>query len=295
MNDIAKKMKNSINILKITGWYNSLSEKNDFDIPYVMFQDSRYSIIYKVYLELKKDKFSVELDSKYAFQMKRTDKLYEIWCYIKICRILKEELNFEIIDGWIFEQEINNKKLIVSELKSNTRIAFKNNDIIMNLTYDFPIPRSDSETSKFKDPLYSIRNSNRTDGRLDIYKNKVYIGSIIFEFKYRDRKYLWNYSSKSNNCITPQLLDYASGCKSSYIFSSECESSNIFSRRLTPVNNVFVLCPESTYNKNEIHEVEDYCLKFINFKPNKNLELLKDKINNEIKRLEIEYEEFISR
>ena len=130
--DIAKKMRNSINILKSTEWFNLVTMKEEMVTPHVMFQDSRYNIIYKLYNALKKDEFSVELDSNYAFQMKRTDKLYEMWCYIKICKIIKDMLKFNVIGGWLFDVDNSSDKLIVPELKADTRVKFQRDDISMN-------------------------------------------------------------------------------------------------------------------------------------------------------------------
>lgn len=66
-----------------------------YTLPHVLIQDSRYNILYKVYERLHSKEFNFNDDEKISLQWKRTDKLYEMWCYIKVCNIL-EDIGYSI-------------------------------------------------------------------------------------------------------------------------------------------------------------------------------------------------------
>lgn len=280
LKEVAFKIKNSINILKAKEWYFSLDNGCEYVLPHSMHQDPRYNILYKLYQKLKNESFDIQLDSDYSVQMKKTDKLYEMWCYIKLSKLLDEVLGFEIDGGWFFNQELYKKQIIVPELKANTRIKFKKDDIRMNFVYDSQIPRKKIGTNKKENPVFTVQNSNRPDARLDIYKKEVFIGSIIFEFKYRDRKHIWKFGETGDNYLTKQLRDYIGGCKTIHAYI----------KNLEVVQDVIVLCPVSTGEK-EIKIEEDYHITFINLKPKKNQELVASEINRAINTLIQNYED----
>ncbi|MGL4740343.1 MAG: nuclease domain-containing protein [Sarcina sp.] len=277
----AIKIKNSINILKGKEWYSFVSSTIEYTLPHSMFQDARYNILYKLYRELKNESFNITLDTNYSVQMKKTDKLYEMWCYIKLNKILRDSLKFEVLGGWLFDQNLYKHQVIIPDLKANTRINLKKDNISINFIYDSELPRVKSKTNKNDMPLYSMRSSNRPDGRLDVYKGISYIGSIIFEFKYRDRTYLWTFNEKKDtNCISKQLLDYASGFKTREGYITNMEA----------VRDVIVLCPISSMSTHELEKEDDYYLTFINFKPDKNEELVAKELEKAINSLVENYE-----
>lgn len=291
----ASKMKNSINILRNTEWYNDISDNISNEIPHVLIQDPRYNILYKSFLELKKFNFNLDLSDSYNIQWKRTDVLYEIWCYIKICRIIKDELGFNLVNGWIFDEEIRDNNILIPELSPGTRVSFKKEDIIINFIYDSKIPHSGKETSRYETPLFITAKNNRPDGRLDIYRKGMYIGSLLFEFKYRTRELLWKdkYIEYYNNSVIRQLIAYSNSCSSPHIFAKENEKKSKYSKYIKPVSSVFILYPKSYDQNQDIDEIYDHNLKFIKFKPKKNKNILAENINIAISEIVEESKNFL--
>ncbi|MFT8343561.1 MAG: DUF2357 domain-containing protein, partial [Clostridium beijerinckii] len=271
--DLATKMKNAINILNSVEWFKSVSNRIGINLPHTLFFDSRYNLIYKLYQQLRGNDFTITLDNKFAFQWKRTDKLYEMWCFVKISRIvIGEKLGFRIDSGWLFNQTIESNKVLIPELEPSTRLSFKKDDIYMNLTYDDSIPNYSSETSIYNTPLYITSSNRQPDGRIDVYKRDVYIGSIILEFKYRDRKGLWavnytRYQREMNSNVIKQLTAYGDNCSTRYLFIKEGEKGSKYKNSIRPVMRVLIFYPKRTDVDIEIDEVEDHNLKFVRFTP----------------------------
>lgn len=280
----ADRMRSSINILKSTDWYNSVGKVFGHSIPHVLIQDSRYNILYRVYEKLHSEELKKEKENiNFSLQWKRTDNLYEMWCYIKICKILRDELKYENIQGDIYTKE---KNKILQSLNKNTVVTFKKEEITLKFYYDSPIPRKSSETDFDEKPIFIKALNNRPDGRLDIYKNEIFLGSIIFEFKYRYREDIWkeDWYSSLDKGIVKQLMAYGTSCDS--IFTLKKNGDLI--KEKTPFNSlqkVIVLYPKSKYDEFNLDEDEDNNLKFIKLKPKSNLEIFTLELKNEIEKV----------
>lgn len=269
--ELALKMKNAMNMLNSVEWFKNVSNKSGVYLPHILFCDSRYNSIYKLYQQLKRNEFTVTLDNKFAFQWKRTDKLYEMWCFIKTSRIIiGEKLGFKIVGGWLFDQNISSHKVLIPELESGARISFKKEEIYLNLIYDEIMPNNSSETSVDTIPIYITTRNRQPDGRIDVYKRNTYIGSIILEFKYRDRRYLWNknytYYQKDSHVIK-QLTAYGDNCSARYLFKKEGERISKYKNSIRPVMKVLIFYPKRTDVDEEIDEIEDHNLKFVRLTP----------------------------
>lgn len=278
----AMKMRSSINILKSTEWYASIKGREVFRLPHVLIQDSRYNVLYKVYERLHSKEFNFNDEEILSLQWKRTDKLYEMWCYIKLCRILNDLGYDSINQNENFSGKQNHRKLFY-DLEENTVKEFLKDDIRIKVYYDAKIPNSSDKSDFHNNPLFIRASNNKPDGRLDVYKDERYLGSIIFEFKYRKREVIWDYEfyKHMDQGIEKQLIAYGTSCASNFILRKAEEKGG---KRLPifPVNKVIILYPKANFESTNMDEVEDYNLKFLRFKPNKNLELLKNELKEEI-------------
>jgi hypothetical protein len=164
-----------------------------------MNSDPRYRALYQLYRELNKEQEQGQIHHSYSFQWKRSDKLYEIWGYIQFIKsLMGEELGFVPESGWIYSQEVNLK---IPELPSNTEIVFRRDNLRLHLVYEAKLP-TQSVLTTAKKPLYTRGTHTCPDGRLDVYKDELFIGTIIYDFKYRPRSAIWNESlilSKKQN------------------------------------------------------------------------------------------------
>lgn len=269
--ELASKMKNSIRMLNSVEWFKGVSYKLGGYLPHTLFCDSRYNLMYKLHQQLKNNDFTVTLDNKFAFQWKRTDKLYEMWCFIKISRIIiGEKLGFTVKGGWLFDQNVSGNNVLIPELESGAKLIFQKGEIYLNLIYDKIMPINSNETSVENMPLYITTRNRQPDGRIDIYKSHVYIGSIILEFKYRDRRYLWdkNYTYyQEGTHVIKQLTSYGDNCSSRYLFKKEEDKISKYKNSIRPVMKVLIFYPKRTDTSQEIDEIEDHNLKFIRFTP----------------------------
>ncbi|WP_024615385.1 DUF2357 domain-containing protein [Clostridium sp. Ade.TY] len=281
------KMKGAISHL--SQWCRILDGNTSSNIPHVLIQDSRYNILYKVYKKLHDNDFTSK-NNKYSIQWKKTDKLYEMWCYVKICKIIRDDLGYKNVNGWIFNKKNTNKEYIIQDLEANTTVKFQKDDIIINLCYDTEIPKYSRETNFYNNPLYITALNNKPDARLDIYKNDVYLGSIIFEFKYRYRERIWNknYDRYFEQSVIKQLVAYGNNCRSIYLlknknnYNKETKTIELIEM---PVQKVIVLYPESKNENLDIDDVNDHNLKFIKIKPKRNIEKLVKEIDIQIKEI----------
>lgn len=87
----AEKLKKITNIIKSAEWFQTVKNPEDMFIPHSFAVDSRYGSLYRMYSEMNKRNFSVQLDPQYSYSWKKSSSLYEMWCYICICRSFLQE------------------------------------------------------------------------------------------------------------------------------------------------------------------------------------------------------------
>ncbi|GIN89465.1 hypothetical protein J22TS1_05160 [Siminovitchia terrae] len=185
--------------------------KNQDKLPRVPF----YRTIYSLYLQLNKgNKFEVNPFEYYIYYWKETSKLYEIWGFLKLLLMLKDNKDLDLSEtsGWIFDSTDNSRYPL---LAPNTKITLNNSEgLKLVLWYDSIISKDD-ETTTTDNPLITVANSNRPDFRLDIYYQGLFKGSILADFKYRPLGKLGNpviYShnrySDQGHKVYSQLVDY---------------------------------------------------------------------------------------
>lgn len=264
----AYKMSKALNILMTSEWYKSVTNTSIKFIPNVMHSDARYNCLYKLYKSLKYDGCKIKIDDKFAFQWKSTDKLYETWGYIKICKIINEIEGFNACGGWLFSEKVKKNEILIPDLEPGMRIGFINKDnILINLIYDCKLPHYSNKTSLSDTPLYVKGNNNRPDARVDVYKNSIYIGSILIDFKYRPRKNIWDEQliNRQSN-VMKQITAYETQCASTYLYGGRDSKHK---RNPNPVFEVWVIHPNGIEGNNMVEEEEDRNLKFIELRPGK--------------------------
>ena len=75
-------------LIKSQEWYQEIREVDSLAIPHVLIYDVRYNAFYKMYKELQKNTINIKWDEGYAYSWKLSSEMYEIWCFIKVCRFL---------------------------------------------------------------------------------------------------------------------------------------------------------------------------------------------------------------
>jgi hypothetical protein len=243
--DKATKMRGAFNLIKTVPWYSEISDIQDTSIPHRMTTDVRYRTLYLVHQELKKEATDIIFDKNYTYQWKRTDKLYEMWGFLQFVKALQgEELGFRPISGWLYDQDANIENIMIPTIPSGTTITFQKGDIKIKLIYEGKLPSQSDGTNTENLPLYTNGTNNSPDGRLDFYQDYMYIGSLLFDMKYRPKSSIWDQSLVQTNAQTKtmkQLVSYAFNCRSQHLFGHRV---NEFLRdSLRPVQEVWAIYP----------------------------------------------------
>lgn len=266
--ELVNQMKIGFQLISSSHWYDQVPDKPLTAIPYVLTKDSRYRSIFVLYQELKNEELDIMLDSQYSYQWKRTDKLYEMWCYVELLRILEEKLDYEPVRGWIYDTQCNEERMLIPSLPSGERVILKKDDFELHLVYDGVIPLSSKDTVQYQQPLYMRQQYNRPDGRLDVYKNRTYYGTVMMDFKYRPRHNFWNKDSVNTIARTremTQLIGY-SDARSNYLFGTYRPHSTAF-QRLSPVVEVWAFYPVKEGRSERVTASPDHNVRLIPFSP----------------------------
>ncbi len=198
----------------------------------------KYNTIYKMYLKSRNNRNTLNFSNRYQYYWKSTNVLYEIWCFIKIIRSLSLQ-GYTPISGWIFENDILSQELPF--LHEDTTVVLSKNDIRINLVYNNSMEKEDFSNT-LDIPVKTSSKRKKPDIRLDIIlQDKYYIGSLIFEVKY---KKLDNILDKDKGRQRQQLMAYKQNTMSSILAFPE-----ILTRSLQAVSAVFALYPSNEGRK----------------------------------------------
>lgn len=200
--------------------------------------DARYQHIHQLLESLQRSMAHRHLAKGYYTRRRRTDKLYELWCFIRVHRELVA-LGFEPCDGWIFSPEL--PPYVIPMLAKGERVVYRREEspLHLELVYDARLPRTAAECDE-RTPLYQPHWHNRPDLRLDIWYGSVYAGSVVLETKYRPAARI-----ETDGKTLGQLTDYASPA-SSMIYAGVA-----LAELLAPhaVRRVLVLTPRLNSNR----------------------------------------------
>ena len=261
-------------LIKSQEWYQEIREVDSLAIPHVLIYDVRYNAFYKMYKELQKNTINIKWDEGYAYSWKLSSEMYEIWCFIKVCRFLiSSELGFKETKGWIFD-EIKDEHILIPELRPGTKVEFKKENLKIKAYYNLALGRNINNIDKEKEPLFSNSRHVKPDIRLDLYKDDTYWCSLIIEVKYRTIKNFW----ASDTACKEQIIAYKNDYKSKFCrgFSNE----EFVVRKINPIDRVWVFNP--THDVEKIIEKRNEGIKFIQLIPGDNHENVINELKKEI-------------
>jgi hypothetical protein len=233
--DTAKKLRKITAIIKTQDWYQTVGLLRDGAIPHAFALDSRYGVLYKMYEDLRNPDFRVQLDPNYSYSWKKSSSLYEMWCYVKICRAFADRYDL-LGDHWNLRF---GSDLLFPYLANGVTMSFENELTRIDVIFDQFIPSKPSRTKLHDHPFYTVGKHKRPDITIDVYtkKDDWYIGSIILECKYRKLSSFWQgYSEWSSK---PQIQAYYTDPKSDLTYDG---LGGILDVR--PVQSVIVLTPD---------------------------------------------------
>lgn len=164
--------------LKKSSFYKNIGNTNLICNNLILQKAVGYSLIYKYWISLQKSCSLAE--DIFSIQLKSIDKLYEIWCFIKIKEIIENILDRDSLPV------SNTSKEFIHTLKTGRQSILKyiQNNVEISLLYNPIIQRSRTSI----DSLYSLTLPQKPDIILQIVKKengKNYTFRYIFDAKYR--------------------------------------------------------------------------------------------------------------
>lgn len=167
-----------------------LSDSNHFSLK--IQRDWRYKRVFTWWKQLRTQDFESPLAHDFKVQWKRTDVLYEYWCYIKTI-IALEQAGYRPASGWIYDDSHKaSQELVFPVLQDDTLVAMVKGTIRLSVLFNEKMARAKRSALRFKRILYMEGTNYKPDIRIDVFDNDVYTGSIIVDAKYRKRLNIWN-------------------------------------------------------------------------------------------------------
>ena len=248
-------LRQSIRRVTLAPWYEETKGEMPETMPMAVFRDPRYSVLYRLYKNLENPFSSLDVSSFYQFQWKRTDKLYEMWGFLRFIKALMAK-GWELEDGVEVLKEEGKYRL--ASLESGTEIRLKRENAEIRLVYDGLVPGNSADTSRDKAPLYTNNSHRQPDLRMDYYKEGLYYGSLVADFKYRDVLFLWQDENRSYS-IRKQFNAYRD--MNTRFYRDMTEAASLRDSR--PVKEVWAVFPKEIPGRSDA----DYSLRFIPLAP----------------------------
>lgn len=236
-----------------------LSSSNHFSIK--IQRDWRYKKVVTWWKQLQEQDFRIPKCREIKVQWKRTDVLYEYWCYIKTI-IALEEIGYSPVSGWIYDGAYQpSQEFLYPVLQEGTLVEMVQDSTRLLVLFNEKMPRARRSALVNNRILYMEGTNYKPDIRIDIIKSEGYSGSIIVDAKYRKRLYIWNHDrveeeNRPKNMNT--LQNYANSLK--YIGDPSGVSKAL---------RVIALHPN---HGPAIEDIEDTNVSLIQLKPNERLE-----------------------
>jgi hypothetical protein len=235
-----------------------LSNSNFFSLK--VQRDWRYKRFLTWWKQLRAQDFNIPLAHDFKVQWKRTDVLYEYWCYIKTI-IALEHAGYTPVSGWIYDDlHKTSQESVFPVLQDETLVKMVKGTIRLSVLFNEKMSRSKRSALRLKRILYMEGTNYKPDIRIDVLYNDVYSGSIIVDAKYRKRLNIWNNDrledeSRPKNMNT--LQNYSNSLK--FVQDPVGESKAI---------RVIALHP--SYGP-EVEEIEDTNVSLIQLRPKERL------------------------
>lgn len=231
-----------------------LSAPNHFSLK--IQRDWRYKKVFTWWKQLRTQDFQISWCYDFKLQWKRTDVLYEYWCYIKTI-IALEHAGYTAVSGWIYDDSHQaSKEFLVPVLQDDTLVEMVKGMIRLSVVFNEKMARAKRGALRNGRILYMEGTNYKPDVRIDVFNNDVYTGSIIVDAKYRKRLNIWDNDrvedeNRPKNMNT--LQNYSNSLK--YIGDSSGVSKAI---------RVIALHPS---NGPELEDIEDTNVSLIQLRP----------------------------
>jgi len=157
-----------------------------------MQRDWRYKKVISWWKQLRTQDFEIPQCHDFKVQWKRTDVLYEYWCYIKTI-IALEQIGFAPLAGWIYDESYRtSQEMMFPVLQDDTIVEMVKSTVRLAVTFNQKMARAKRSALRNNRILYMEGTNYKPDIRIDVFVRDGYKGSIIVDAKYRKRLNIWN-------------------------------------------------------------------------------------------------------
>ncbi len=167
-----------------------LKSSNHFSLK--IQRDWRYKKVFSWWKQLRNQDFEIPQCYDFKVQWKRTDVLYEYWCYIKTI-IALQQVGFIPVSGWIYDDAHRaGHELLFPVLQDDTLVEMVKDTTRLSVFFNEKMARAKRSALRSKRILYMEGTNYKPDIRIDVFAREGYKGSIIVDAKYRKRLNIWN-------------------------------------------------------------------------------------------------------
>ena len=260
-------------------WMRRIQEMSTEKLPTRLLTAGAYGFFFKIHRMIKKDILAGNYAPTIQFTHKRSDFLYELWGYLKVIERLKEAHYFQLKRNH-FQVSEN-----ATEEQANFIELVKGN-CILRVFYNETMPNRKEAITAYR-TMFTMSN-NTPDCRVDVWKDDQFKGSLIIDFKYRKKEYLWNDDYLANekpSKVMQQLGAYSTSMKSNSLSINGVCNPLIDAQ---PVNEVWAVYPIKWEELTPNYDANDYLIRLIDLSPGSEDrhfdELLEDAIQRIIDR-----------
>ncbi|MDG4658019.1 nuclease domain-containing protein [Ectobacillus antri] len=263
-----------LNILQSASWWHEVGIWDGNILPRAAQLNAKYRAFLHIYRDWCGNR-SMNLDASYHLRWKRTDKLYETWGFIQFLKLLIEELHFSPQEGWIFSNS-HSEQIQIPTLDRNTSITLKRGNLKVLFVYEGEIPSEPAHTS-LQVPLYTDSTNNCPDMRMDVFEEDVYMGSLVFDFKYRPLHHIWDATRVRQKTATmKKLTNYAGACRSLFLFGLD------YAKYIRPVHEVWAIHPNVHVDYPVSKVLEHHALRIVQLSPKHDMSHIAEDLNKSL-------------
>ena len=226
-----------------------------------MFKDGRYRLFYELWRQIFKPR-AVYFRGKLGW--KRTDLLFEYWCYLRTIVALSE-LGFTLTaEGNLLQGQLEKEDIVVS-LAAGAKVNLVRGTQKVVVAYNESLPHTTAEAREKGHFLRMASPHNQPDIRLDFYENGEYTYTTILDAKYRPPERIWDRRAFTGERIWPEAMKQISDYKNSLY--------NINQPNLRCVREAALIC--TSFDQADLDYDADFNLALVMEKPGEGGEVLK--------------------
>lgn len=172
-----------------------------------LLKDARYRVLYRWHRQVEEALVTVDTGELFQMRTKRTSKLYEYWCLLKVVEIFGQ-LGFRLADGdfGMRLREANRDRLIPIIQPGSVFLLEDGWGRRLRIVYDQELPVTQEQAREVGSDLYIANPRNRPDIRVDLLDGERPLRCLVLDAKYRRLASIWH---RAQQGVVYQLLSYS--------------------------------------------------------------------------------------